>query len=525
MRYWFCILLFCLLGEGAMGQGGKNKPKIRGQQPNPITINEDAAYTIQLQNLEVRDRDNWFYPWGFSLKVYPGDNYTLEGAKVIPTPNFFGRLEVPVTVNDGSQDSDKFNVKIDVVSINDAPTIESQVSLSTNENQPIALKVSDLVIKDPDDTQFTLIVSGGSNYTVSANTITPNAGFTGNLTVGVSVNDGEATSSIFQVTINVIPLAASITGQIPLEMQEDASFQVMLNQLVVKDPRNKFPAGFTVLIQQGNDYTFNNTTVTPSADFTGTLIVNVLINDGQRNSNVYPLRIAVKPVNDAPEIVDLEEQPIIFEAGEGPYQFSNSLTVYDPDNDSLRQVEVGFDVATYRYGIDELTVELSGGINGQFNADQAKIVLTGRAKKSDYVNVIRSIQYNTLLPDEPLMESKKIWITASDGTLTGAMAEREIKPYSLTLDLDIPTAFTPNGDHSNDTWVIKTLKQSEELTKAVIRVYTRTGKLLFEAVGIDKEWDGTWNGQSLPADSYFYTIDFGVQYLNNSVKGIVTILR
>lgn len=528
MRIWLLLIFFVVLANLAYAQGpggGGNKPRIQRQQPDPIRIDEDTPFTVGFNNLEVRDRDDWFYPWGFTMKLYPGENYTIDGTKVIPASNFSGRLKVGVTVNDGDQDSDKFDLKFEVSAVNDVPAIESQLTLSVNDGQSLVLKTSDLVIRDPDDTQFTLNVFSGANYSVSGTTITPSAGFSGTLSVPVSANDGESNSAVFNVQITVVPSAPSITAQIPLSTLEDTSITLKLSDVTVKDPQSKFPNGFSLVIQEGTHYTFTNTSVTPAKDFTGNLVVAVKVSDGQRNSAIYPLTIVVKPLNDAPTFVNLEEDPIVFEPGEGPFQISESIEVYDPDNDSLTQVEIIFDLQTYRYGIDKLTIVTNGKITGSFNAEQGKMILNGRAPVESYTAVIRTLHYETLMNDEPLMETKKIFIKGDDGKGFGEAVFREIKPYSIAVNLDIPSAFTPNGDRSNDTWEIKALKHSEEFTRAVIRVYSRSGKLLFEAVGIDSEWDGTSGGQLLPSDSYFYTIDLGSQFVDASLKGIVTILR
>src|SRR5688572_7796974 len=99
MRYWFCLFLSLnILICSAQGDHPR-KPRIIGQ--SPIVTDEDTPVTILLTHLEVRDRDNWFYPWGFTLQVYEGNNYTLNNHTVIPAPNFNGMLSVRVTVNDG----------------------------------------------------------------------------------------------------------------------------------------------------------------------------------------------------------------------------------------------------------------------------------------------------------------------------------------------------------------------------------------------------------------------------------------
>jgi gliding motility-associated-like protein len=152
------------------------------------------------------------------------------------------------------------------------------------------------------------------------------------------------------------------------------------------------------------------------------------------------------------------------------------------------------------------------------------LLLSGAAALADYVKAIRSVTYNFVTADIPF-ENKVLFIVVSDGKAGSEKAERQIKASDIVVDLDIPSAFTPNGDFANDTWSIKPLRHSEELDKAIVRIYNKRGSLLFEAVGLEEEWDGRLNGEVLPADTYYYTIDFDLQYARKSFKGIVAILR
>jgi gliding motility-associated-like protein len=92
-------------------------------------------------------------------------------------------------------------------------------------------------------------------------------------------------------------------------------------------------------------------------------------------------------------------------------------------------------------------------------------------------------------------------------------------------DLDIPTGFTPNGDGANETWKILPRHGNElnQFQNAEVRIYNKNGMLLYESKGFENRWDGRQNGEVLPADSYYYTIDLKVD--NIKFKGIVTILR
>jgi gliding motility-associated-like protein len=90
------------------------------------------------------------------------------------------------------------------------------------------------------------------------------------------------------------------------------------------------------------------------------------------------------------------------------------------------------------------------------------------------------------------------------------------------VQLNFPTAFSPNGDGLNDIFKPEYLFiRSYEL-----QVYNRWGQLLFSSDDVDKGWDGTFNGSKVPVESYTYLSsaeDF--QGLKIARSGIVTILK
>ena len=66
---------------------------------------------------------------------------------------------------------------------------------------------------------------------------------------------------------------------------------------------------------------------------------------------------------------------------------------------------------------------------------------------------------------------------------------------------------------------------SDLVDNAIIRVYDKRGVLLYEATGFEKMWDGIYNGEVLPVDTYFYTIDLKLPYAKRTYKGTVALLR
>jgi gliding motility-associated-like protein len=98
------------------------------------------------------------------------------------------------------------------------------------------------------------------------------------------------------------------------------------------------------------------------------------------------------------------------------------------------------------------------------------------------------------------------------------------------LCLDIPNAFSPNGDERNQFWVIFAGNPEERnpvslvYPEAVIEVFNRWGELVFRsAPGYPEPWDGKFKGRTLPLDSYYYVID--PKNGKRQISGIITIVR
>ncbi len=78
-------------------------------------------------------------------------------------------------------------------------------------------------------------------------------------------------------------------------------------------------------------------------------------------------------------------------------------------------------------------------------------------------------------------------------------------PFNIYV-LDYPRFFTPNSDGYNDFWKIKNL---DLFPKAVITIFNRYGKLLKQLNTNSAGWNGTFNNLDLPADDYWFHINFG----------------
>ncbi len=71
------------------------------------------------------------------------------------------------------------------------------------------------------------------------------------------------------------------------------------------------------------------------------------------------------------------------------------------------------------------------------------------------------------------------------------------------LVVGYPPYFTPNGDSVNDYWNIVGLNNS-----AQVFIFDRYGKLLKQLSPEGPGWDGTYNGERLPASDYWFMVDY-----------------
>jgi gliding motility-associated-like protein len=89
--------------------------------------------------------------------------------------------------------------------------------------------------------------------------------------------------------------------------------------------------------------------------------------------------------------------------------------------------------------------------------------------------------------------------------------------------IDYPKYFTPNGDGYHDTWNIPALSNQPG---AKIFIFDRFGKLLKQISTTNPTgWDGTYNGQPMTADDYWFVVKYAEQGINKEFKAHFAIKR
>ena len=86
----------------------------------------------------------------------------------------------------------------------------------------------------------------------------------------------------------------------------------------------------------------------------------------------------------------------------------------------------------------------------------------------------------------------------------------------------IPNSFSPNGDGINDLFYAK----SSGVIDFEITIFDRWGEKVFEAMDINKAWDGSYKGKPAKEDTYTWLVKVSLlEEKARSLSGTVTLIR
>jgi len=98
----------------------------------------------------------------------------------------------------------------------------------------------------------------------------------------------------------------------------------------------------------------------------------------------------------------------------------------------------------------------------------------------------------------------KVRHTVTDRYGCSKSVEKNVNIY-VNCQIDIPTAFTPDGDMKNDILYPLNAVKAEQLD---FKVYNRWGQLIFHTTDWKKGWDGKYNGQLQSTGVYVWTLRY-----------------
>lgn len=238
------------------------------------------------------------------------------------------------------------------------------------------------------------------------------------------------------------------------------------------------------------------------------IFVRIDSNNGCHQIVQLSLSLVKKPIIPINDIMPIcEGNSITVNAGNGFDSYlwstsdtSQSINISTPGNYSITVTKNhGSDSCT---SVKNFTVTNSNSaiiqeiITSDWASNQNTIsVLLTINSNGDYLYSIDGINYQTSNTFSNLTNGEYT-VFVKDNNGCGTTSE---EVYLLMY----PHFFTPNEDGYNDTWKIEFSEIEPNLT---IKIFNRFGKLLKELDSNSKGWDGTYIGQPLPSDDYWFVV-------------------
>ncbi len=286
-----------------------------------LNLTEDVPYSLDVSPF-INDID------GDALTVMEDSAYcTVEGTTLtFEYPNGVTSQVVRIMVSDGTAFAFQ-DVSVQIMPVNDAPTIAGVPDITATEDVPYMLNVAPY-IGDIDNHISQLTISEDSQYaTVNGHSVTfvyPNGVTTE--TVTITVSDGYLTASMTIIaTIAPVNDAPTILGVPDFEALEDVPYTLNLSSYI-GDVDNlaselSIVCSSSYATVNGAEITFVYTEGAPSE------LVRITVSDGLLSSSVEILATVI-PVNDAPTLPAL---PAITCVEDVPYSLDLSSSIADVD--------------------------------------------------------------------------------------------------------------------------------------------------------------------------------------------------
>ncbi len=120
-----------------------------------------------------------------------------------------------------------------------------------------------------------------------------------------------------------------------------------------------------------------------------------------------------------------------------------------------------------------------------------------------------SPDYEFAIDDGPFQSSLTFTgVAPGDHIVYGRRTDGNCEQTPVEIGIiDYPRFFTPNQDGFHDTWNILGIGTAPNLN-AKIFIFDRYGKLLKQLSPTSPGWDGTYNGQPMPSNDYWFRVEY-----------------
>jgi 2C-methyl-D-erythritol 2,4-cyclodiphosphate synthase len=373
----------------------------------------------------------------------------------IPTPDFNGPDSFVYTIDDGNGGTATATVYVEISSVNDTPVADDQ-SVSTDEDTPVSITLTG---SDVDGNSLTFnIVDQPTNGTLSGTapdlTYTPNADFNGSDSFTLTVNDGNADSSIATVSITVNAANDQPTAD-NQSVTTDEDTQVSIT-LTGSDTEDGTSLTYSLTSSPASGIlsgTAPDLAYTPNANFNGADEFKFKVTDSESlESTEATVSITVNSVNDNPVANDdsgstAEDTPVTIDV------LANDL---DVDGNSLfvesvstatdgSVVNNGDGTVTYTpnvdfAGADFFTYNINDGNGG--TATATVTVSVGGVNDSPTVND----DSETTSEDTPVTMSVLVNDGDIDGDSLTVTSTSDPTNGSAVVNIDNTVTYTPNAN-------------------------------------------------------------------------------
>lgn len=180
-----------------------------------------------------------------------------------------------------------------------------------------------------------------------------------------------------------------------------------------------------------------------------------------------------------------------------------SIFVYDPEIDEPFAGD-GVEICENEFEPFELNA-----VEPDFPATGFWTVIEGPAQLSDELDPNAEVINLGTAP--PLGSEVSVLAWNIDNGVCGVLSDTLSLSLDDCLTIEIPDAFSPNGDLINDFWEVPNLQSYPNNT---VKIFNRWGALVHEASPYLNDWDGRSDhpssiGEDLPVSTYYYILDLG----------------
>ncbi|WP_109832666.1 cadherin domain-containing protein [Reichenbachiella versicolor] len=221
-------------------------------------------------------------------------------------------VTITATDSDGNDDSEAWTVTVNDLTESATFTIDPIANTNVNENNTYTSVTPSITGTPIGTVTYSLGGTDAADFTINSTTgvvsmvardfenpVDANTNNVYEVTITARDADNNTASHNWTVTVNNInDEVFTITGQRNLATNEEVPLNITLADVLVNDPDGLFPLSFTLVVEEGPNYSVLGNTITPDTDFNGQLTVPILVND--RNSEPFNLIVNVNPINDLP---------------------------------------------------------------------------------------------------------------------------------------------------------------------------------------------------------------------------------